>query len=98
MSEMERDQVTCLRIPRDLEEPVRTRIDDILNQAAGGDYISHIKRERLVDPELGFTLNNCCLDLCLDFKLSAEARVALNVRGVEFLPASSKQTMNMLRY
>lgn len=97
MLDLESDQVTCLRIPCSLENHTRTRIDDILNKAAGGDYVPHVARERLVDPNLGFTVNNCSLDLCLTFKLSTAERVALNVRGVEFLPNSSAHNMNLLR-
>ncbi len=99
MSENDAKNVTCLRIPGDLDSPARLKIDSILNEAAGGDYIAQIRGERLVAPSTGFTLNEGChLDLCLAFQLSLKARVALNTRGVEFLPTASAQTMNPLRW
>lgn len=97
MSEPQSDKVTCVRIPCNLEAGQRARIDDILNKAAGGDYVAYVARERLVEPDLGFTVNECSHDLCLNFKIATAERVALNVRGVEFLPASSAKTMNLLR-
>ena len=96
MSEIENS--TCLRIPGGLDGPSRLKIGAILNEAAGGDYSGKITRERLVDPSTGFTLNEGCYqDLCLAFKLSVTQRVALSVRGVQFLPPSSAAIMNRLR-
>ena len=99
MSENNAKKITCLRIPGDLDSTARLKIDAILNEAAGGDYVCHIRGERLVAPSTGFTLNEGChLDLCLAFQLSLEARVALNTRGVEFLPPASAQTMTPVRW
>lgn len=95
---MVEENTTCIRIPGNLNNTQRLKIDALLNEAAGGDYITHIARERLVDPSTGFTLNEgCYLDLCLAFKIPAQQRVALSVRGVQFLPASSALIMNPLR-
>lgn len=95
---MPEDNSTCIRIPGNLDHSQRLKIDALLNEAAGGDYITHITRERLVDPSTGFTLNEGChLDLCLAFKVPVQQRAALSVRGVQFLPFSSALTMNPIR-
>jgi|GEM_PF-4728284 hypothetical protein len=95
---MTEENTTCIRIPGNLDHSQRLKIDTLLNEAAGGDYITHITRERLVDPSTGFTLNEGChLDLCLAFKVPVQQRAALSVRGVQFLPSSSALTMNLLR-
>lgn len=99
MSESNDKSYTCLRIPGNLGNHDRLKIDAILNEAAGGDYVSKIIGERLVSPSIGFTLNDDCqLDLCLNFQLSAENRVALNSQGVDFLPPASAKEMNRLRW
>ncbi len=95
---MPEENNTCIRIPGNLETSCRLKIDALLNEAAGGDYGAYITKERLVDPSTGFTLNEGCYqDLCLAFKMTAKQRVALGVRGVQFLPAASALTMNPLR-
>lgn len=92
------ENITCIRVPGGLDNASRLRIDEILNKAAGGDYSSHITKERLVDPSTGFTLNDGCYqDLCLSFNITTSDRVALSLRGVEFLPRSSAIQMNPLR-